>query len=124
MGIKRTRPVTRNVRRRRRHLRIKARIFGTGEKPRLCVYRSLNHIYGRLIDDEQKKTILSVSDLDLSKKNSQAAKTDISREVGKLIAVEALKRKIQAVIFDRGGYKYHGRVKALAEGAREAGLKF
>jgi len=98
------------IKRQRRHKRVKARI---GEKyPRLCVFRSANHIYAQIIKDG--KTIVSASDLE--------AKDPAS--VGKLIAEKALAKKIKQVVFDRGGYKYHGRVKALAEGARAGGLKF
>jgi large subunit ribosomal protein L18 len=118
--------VLKREKRSRRHKRCRAKIFGTTKCPRLCVFRSLNHIYAQLIDDEKGKTILSSSDLELAKSKTkiQKKKLDISKEVGKLIAQKAIEKKIEKVIFDRGGYKYHGRVKALAEGAREGGLKF
>ncbi|MFA5008988.1 MAG: 50S ribosomal protein L18 [Candidatus Paceibacterota bacterium] len=106
----------------KRHKSIRAKISGTAEKPRLCVFRSNTHIYAQLIDDSQKKTIISVKDneIDLKKKD----KTSIAKEVGLLLAKKAIEKKIKEAVFDRGGYKYHGRVKSLAEGAREGGLKF
>ncbi len=113
--------------RERRHLRIRKKIKGTSERPRLCVYRSNKHIYAILVDDSQNRVITSVSTLTKEireNKNEKKGKIEISREVGRLIAKRALKLKIEKVVFDRGGYLYHGRVKALAEGAREGGLKF
>ncbi len=104
----------------RRHRRVRAKISGTAKIPRLCIFRSTKHIYAQLIDDEKSKTLAQVSDLEIKK----GKKTEIAYEVGKLIAQKAIKEKIEKVVFDRGGYKYHGRVKAVAEGAREAGLKF
>lgn len=105
----------------RRHIRVRAKIKGTSKVPRLCVFRSSNHIYANLIDDEKGKTILSLSDF---KSKSKKKKTDLAKELGKKIAEKALENKIQKIVFDRGGYEYHGRVKAMAEGAREGGLKF
>lgn len=113
--------------RERRHLRIRRKIRGTAERPRLCVYRSDKHIYAMLVDDSQNRVITSVSTLTKEireSKDEKKGKIEISREVGKLIAKRALKLKIKRVVFDRGGYIYHGRIKALAEGAREGGLKF
>lgn len=107
----------------RRHKRIRAKIFGTAERPRLSVFRSLKHIYAQLIDDEKNRVLLAASDQEL-KKDKREAKINKARAVGKLIAQKALSKKIEKVVFDRGGYQYHGRVKALAEGAREGGLKF
>ncbi|HNU96698.1 MAG TPA: 50S ribosomal protein L18 [Candidatus Portnoybacteria bacterium] len=104
-----------------RHKRITAKIIGTKEIPRLCVFRSNKHIYVQLIDDEKRATIISVKDKDIKKKGK---KTELAVEVGKLIAKKAFEKKIEKIIFDRAGYKYHGRVKSLAEGAREGGLKF
>lgn len=106
----------------KRHKSIRAKISGTAEKPRLCVFRSNIHIYAQLVDDLQKKTIISVKDneIDLKKKD----KISIAKEVGLLLAKKAVEKKIKEAVFDRGGYKYHGRVKSLAEGAREGGLKF
>jgi large subunit ribosomal protein L18 len=106
-----------------RHKRIRAKVKGTLKVPRLCVFRSSKHIYAQLIDDEKNIILASASDLKLKVKENQK-KIEKAREVGKLIAQKALERKIEKVVFDRGGYKFHGRVKALAEGAREGGLKF
>jgi len=105
-----------------RHKRIRAKISGTAGRPRLCVFRSGKHIYVQLIDDEKNKTILTVSDLKFKK--NRGTKIEKAKEAGKLIAEKAKDLKIEKVVFDRGGYKYHGRVKAVAEGAREGGLKF
>jgi large subunit ribosomal protein L18 len=107
----------------KRHKRIRAKIYGTKEKPRLCIFRSLNHIYAQLIDDEKGKVVISASDREI-KKTTGKKKTETAKEVGKLVAQKALSKKIEKVVFDRGGYLYHGRVKAVAEGAREGGLKF
>lgn len=109
--------------RRRRHRRVRAKAHGTAKVPRLSVFRSAKHIYAQLIDDEKGKTLLSASEREL-KKSKGLKKADKAKEVGRLIAKKALEEKIEKVVFDRGGYKYHGRVKALAEGAREGGLKF
>jgi large subunit ribosomal protein L18 len=110
-------------RRKRRHKRIRAKIFGIEKRPRLCVFRSTKHIYAQLIDDEKGHTIASANDLEL-KGIEKMTKIEKAKEVGKLIAKKAKEKNIEKVVFDRGGYKYHGRVKALAEGAREGGLKF
>jgi len=110
-------------RREKRKKRTRAKTFGTKERPRLCVFRSLKHIYAQIVDDTEGKTLVSASDLELKKKKGMK-KVEIAKEVGKLIAKKALEKKIEKVSFDRSGYKYHGRVKALAEGAREGGLKF
>lgn len=111
------------LKRERRKKRVRAKIFGTKERPRLSVFRSNKHIYCQLIDDEKGHTLLSASDLEL-KEISEKNRLKIAFEVGKLIAKKALEKNIQKVVFDRGPYKYHGRVKALAEGARAGGLKF
>lgn len=130
----------------RRHRRVRAKISGVVEAPRLCVFRSNKHIYGQLIDDEKGRILVSASDLkiksksifksddskisdDLKVKNEEekkqfSGKIAMAYEVGKLLAEKALKEKIKRVVFDRGGYRYHGRVKAIADGAREGGLKF
>ncbi|MCX6759293.1 MAG: 50S ribosomal protein L18 [Candidatus Nealsonbacteria bacterium] len=108
--------------RHRRHKRIRAKVFGTADKSRLCVFRSEKHIYAQLIDDEKAKTIIEASDLEFKK--NRGTKIEKAKEVGKLIAKKAKDLKIERVVFDRGGYKYHGRVRAVAEGAREGGLKF
>lgn len=106
----------------RRHKRVRAKIFGTGKIPRFCVFRSSSHIYAQLINDEKGKTLVAACDLEIKKRKNK--KTTLAVQVGKLIAKKAAEKKINKVVFDRGGYKYHGRVKALAEGAREGGLKF
>ena len=116
-------PSLKREKRKRRHKRVRAKISGTAKIPRLCVFRSNKHIYAQLIDDTQGKTLLSASDLEIKFKGKKT-KTEKAFEVGKLIAKKAQEKKIQKIVFDRGGYKYHGRVKALAEGAREGGLKF
>lgn len=105
----------------RRKKKIRAKINGTQECPRLSVFRSISHIYAQIIDDESSKTIASCSDLSLKKKGK---KTDLAKEVGLEIAKQAKEKKIEKIVFDRSGYQYHGRVKAVAEGAREGGLKF
>lgn len=106
--------------RQRRHKRIRAKIYGTAKRPRLCVFRSNKHTYAQLIDDENNKVIASASDAGVKK----GKKLDKAQKVGELIAKIAEEKKIKKVVFDRAGYKYHGRVKALAEAAREKGLNF
>jgi large subunit ribosomal protein L18 len=106
--------------RKRRHKKITVKIKGTKNRPRLIVFRSNTNIYAQLIDDESRKTILSASDL----KSKKGVKLENAKKVGLEIAKKALEKKITQCVFDRNGYKYHGRVKALAEGAREGGLKF
>ncbi len=111
----------------RRHKRIRKKVHGTAERPRLCVFRSNKHIYAQIIDDEDRVTLVSASSLDkevISQLDKNATKKTVSRIVGKVIAKRALEKGIENVVFDRGGYLYHGRVKELAEGARENGLKF
>lgn len=136
------------LKRQKRHKRVRAKVSGSGTVPRLCVTRTNVHIYAQLIDDNKGHTLLTASDLEInphtkrghgagSTKKSEASphsgvgvkikkgkKVDLASEVGKLIAKKAQEKKIEKVVFDRGGYKYHGRVKSLAEGAREGGLKF
>ena len=114
--------ITKKEKRKIRHKRIRRKIEGKKSRPRLFVFKSLKHIYCQLIDDEKGKTIFSVSDVELKEKKKN--KIEIAREVGKSIAKKAKKSGIERVVFDRGGYKYHGKVKALAEGAREEGLNF
>ena len=108
------------VLRKQRHKRIRSKITGTAARPRLCVYRSLNNIYAQLIDDENNKVLAEANDL----KTKTSPKTDSAKNVGKTLADAAKTKKIAEVVFDRNGYKFHGRVKALAESARENGLKF
>jgi large subunit ribosomal protein L18 len=112
--------------RKRRHKRVRKKVFGTPERPRLCVFRSLKHIYAQIIDDTIGHTLVAASTLDpaIREKIKGKTKTEQAREVGLLLAQKALAKGITKVAFDRGGYKYHGRVKALAEGARKGGLEF
>ncbi|RLD18175.1 MAG: 50S ribosomal protein L18 [Caldiserica bacterium] len=115
------------LKRKKRHLRIRKKIIGTPAKPRLVVYRSLRHIYAILVDDIEKKgPITSASSLskEIRERIKGKKKKEIAREVGKLIAQKAISLGINEIVFDRAGYKYHGRVKEVAEGAREGGLKF
>jgi large subunit ribosomal protein L18 len=106
----------------RRHKKIRARVIGTSERPRFQVFRSLNHIYAQIIDDEAGKTILSESDCKETDKKKK--KIEKAFEVGERIAKKAAEKKIKKVVFDRKGYLYHGRVKAVAEGARKGGMQF
>ena len=122
--------------RRNRHKRVRAKIFGTLKIPRLCVFRSSSHIYAQIINDEKGETLVSLNDLSLKKaKDVKKEKTSDGNipfsnkaakafAVGSAVAEKALEKKIKKVVFDRGGYKYYGRVKALAQGARSGGLQF
>lgn len=112
--------------RKRRHERVRKKIFGTPERPRLNVFRSLNHIYAQIIDDTRGHTLVSASTIDPKVREliQGLPKAEQARLVGKVVAERALAAGIKQVVFDRGGYPYHGRVKALAEGSREAGLEF
>ena len=112
----------RNEIRQRVHDRIRAKIQGTAERPRLNVYRSLNHIYAQVIDDVQGATLVSASTV--AAKAKTGGNVMAAKEVGKLVAERAQEKGIKKVVFDRGGYLYHGRIKALADAAREAGLEF
>ena len=114
------------VQRKRRHARVRARVEGTASRPRLCVFRSLNHIHAQVIDDSRGHTLTTASTLDPEIEDEVAGrvKTAKAELVGFLIAKRALTKGINQVVFDRGGYKYHGRVKALADAARQGGLKF
>ena len=115
-----------NIARKRRHFRVRKKIFGTPATPRLNVFRSQKHIYAQLIDDESGITLLTASSLDPSVREGKTtgAAKEAARQVGALVAKKALEKGHKEVVFDRGGYLYHGRVKELAEGAREAGLEF
>lgn len=104
----------------RRHKRVRAKIIGTAKIPRLCVFKSNIHIYAQIIDDAKHAVLAQASDLKLKKEK----KTDLAVKVGQEIAKLATDKKIDTVVFDRGGFKYHGRIKALADGARSSGLKF
>jgi large subunit ribosomal protein L18 len=121
-----TRNKSRSAARERRHTRVRTRILGTAERPRLNVYRSLSDIYVQVIDDHLGKTIVAASSIDreLRDQLSGMNKTEQARKVGQEVAERARAKGIQRVVFDRGGYRYIGRVKALADGAREAGLEF
>jgi large subunit ribosomal protein L18 len=107
----------------RRHKKIRMNMQGTKDRPRLFVFRSNQHIYAQLVDDDKAKVLMSASDKDLKVKKGDK-KLDMAKEVGKLIAKKAAESKIEKVVFDRGGVLFHGRIKALADGAREGGLKF
>lgn len=115
-------PINKNAQRKKRHFRIRSRIKGTASKPRLNVFRSNRQIYCQLIDDKEGKTLAAASSLEL--KDVNGSNKEGAEAVGELIAKRALDNDIEAVVFDRSGYLYHGRVKALAEAAREAGLDF
>ena len=112
--------------RKRRHRRVRKKLSGTAERPRLCVFRSLNHAYAQVVDDNLGHTLVSASTLDqeIRSEVDGKRKTEAAQLVGKLVAERAMKKGITKVAFDRGGYKYHGRVKALAEAARKVGLVF
>lgn len=114
--------LSKKVKRNRIHIKIRKKISGTKDRPRFCVFRSNSHIYAQLIDDNSGKVLVSASDVKL--KDKKATKVQHATEVGKMIAKEALSMKIEKVVFDRGGFIFHGRVKAVADGAKEAGLKF
>jgi large subunit ribosomal protein L18 len=111
-------------RRVRRHLSIRRRVAGTAEKPRLCVKRSNRYIYAMVVDDARNRVLAGVSSLAVAVKEQKLKRTDAARAVGKLVAEKAKGLGIKQVVFDRAGYRYHGRVKAVAEGAREGGLQF
>ena len=113
----------RKLERERRHKRVRAKISGTAECPRLCVYRSNSNIYAQVIDDTKGITLASASTLDKEVKTKKSNK-EAAKEVGTLVAKRAIEKKIKTVVYDRGGYIYHGIVKELAEAAREAGLEF
>jgi large subunit ribosomal protein L18 len=113
-------PKTRAEKRVRRHLRVRKHLAGTTERPRLVVFRSLKHIYAQIVDDTTGRTLLTVSDQGVA----AGKKAERSAQVGRAVAEKAKAAGISRVVFDRAGYKYHGRVKAVAEGAREGGLEF
>ena len=115
--------INRKATRQRRHLRVRRKISGTAECPRLCVYRSNTNLYAQIIDDVAGVTLVSASTLDKDVKTKHANK-EAAKEVGTLVAKKAIEKNIKTVVFDRGGYIYHGVVKELAEAAREAGLEF
>lgn len=118
--------IDRNVLRKKRHLRVRKKVYGTAQRPRLNVYRSLRNIYAQIIDDDRGVTLAAASTLspELRGRLANGGNKEAAAEVGTLIARKALEKGIKRVVFDRGGYKYHGRVKELAEAARRAGLEF
>jgi large subunit ribosomal protein L18 len=115
---------SRTAARRKRHERLRLRVAGSTVKPRLAVFRSLNQIYAQVIDDSAGKTLASASSLEAGVRKSKGNKTDHAKSVGKLLAERAKDAGVKQVVFDRAGYRYHGRVRALADAAREAGLDF
>ena len=110
--------------RERRHLRLRKKVGGTAERPRLAVFRSLTHIYAQVIDDTAGRTLAAASDVETDLKAGKGTKTEVAKRVGTLVAERARNAGVSQVVFDRGGFQYHGRVKALADAAREAGLSF
>jgi large subunit ribosomal protein L18 len=116
---------TRLERHLKKHMRVRTKIVGTAERPRLCVFRSLKHMYAQIIDDNGGRTLVSASTLD-KEIRAEAGGNNLAsaKQVGQLVAKRALEKGIGEVVFDRGGYLYHGRIKSLADSAREAGLKF
>jgi len=126
MATKSVLKLSRNAHRQHVHRRVRQRVLGTSGRPRLCVYRSLGHIYAQVIDDQSGRTLASASSLDKSTRAALKGGGNVAaaKIVGKTIAERSLAAGIQQVVFDRGGYMYHGRVEALANAAREAGLKF
>ncbi|MEK7664326.1 MAG: 50S ribosomal protein L18 [Patescibacteria group bacterium] len=125
--------ISRQIKRQKSHRKIRMEIIGTKVRPRLSVFRSANHIYAQLIDDENGKVLVSVSDIKSknkkanqpsSKTSARQGKVEQAIGVGKLIAKKAIAQKIEKIVFDRGGFVFHGRIKAVADGAREGGLKF
>ena len=119
-----TAPGSRGAARRKRHERIRLHLEGTASRPRLAVFRSLNHIYAQVIDDASGKTLASASSVEKELKGSDGTKSDGAKVVGRLIAERAKSAGVERVVFDRAGFRYHGRIKSLADAAREAGLDF
>ena len=119
-----TQVASRGAARRKRHHRIRLRMEGTGARPRLAVFRSLNHIYAQVIDDTSGTTLAAASTIEKELRGSREAKIEEAKKVGRLVAERARAAGIERVVFDRAGFRYHGRVKSLADAAREAGLEF
>jgi len=117
-------PRSRATIRRAVHTRIRKKVEGTSARPRLCVYRSLNHIYAQIVDDNKGATLCAASTVEKDLQDKKGGNIEAAKIIGRLIAERARAKGIEAVVFDRGGYLYHGRVKSLAEAAREGGLKF
>ena len=126
MASEPVRKLSRNAHRQRIHLRVRTRVTGTPERPRLCVYRSNEHIYAQVVDDRSGRTLAAASSLDKESRKDlkSGSNVEAAKVIGKSIAERARAAGIELVVFDRGGYMYHGRVQALAAAAREAGLKF
>ena len=118
--------IVKEAARQRRHKRLRKKVSGSVQRPRLCIYKSLNHIYAQIIDDTKGYTLITASTLDKELRNEGGHKGNaaMARRVGLLIASRAVPLGVKKIVFDRGGYKYHGRMKALADGAREGGLEF
>lgn len=116
--------IDKTARRQKIKARSRATVQGTGTRPRLCVFRSLSQIYAQLIDDESGKTLIAVSTMSKDNAGLQGSKSEKSAAIGKQIAEKAIAQGISSVVFDRNGFRYHGRIKALADGARQAGLIF
>ena len=116
--------VSRNILRLRRHARVRRNVQGTAERPRLVVFRSSKHIYGQVIDDEAGNTLVSASSLEKDLRNDEITPVELAEKIGAACAERALAKNITTVVFDRGGYLYHGRVEAFARGARDKGLEF
>ena len=119
-----TQVASRGAARRKRHQRIRLHMAGTVERPRLAVFRSLNHIYAQVIDDASGKTLASASTVEKELRGAKQTKTDEAKVVGRLVAERARSAGVERVVFDRAGFRYHGRIKSLADAAREAGLEF
>ena len=119
-----TKLATRTAARTKRHTRIRLRLAGTTERPRLAVFRSLNHIFAQVIDDTTGRTLAAASSLETGLRGAEGTKVDDAKRVGQLLAQRARDAGVGQVVFDRAGFKYHGRVRSLAEAAREAGLDF
>ena len=119
-----TQVASRGAARRKRHQRIRLHLAGTQDRPRLAVFRSLNHIYAQVIDDASGRTLAAASTVEKELKGSSSTKTEEAAVVGRLLAERAKAAGIESVVFDRAGFRYHGRVKSLADAAREAGLEF
>ena len=119
-----TQVASRGAARRKRHQRIRLHLAGTQDRPRLAVFRSLNHIYAQVIDDASGRTLAAASTVEKELKGSKATKAEEAANVGKLVAERAKAAGVERVVFDRAGFRYHGRIKSLADAAREAGLEF
>jgi large subunit ribosomal protein L18 len=125
--LRRKHMLKKRARRRRAHLRVRSRVQGSTERPRLCVYKSLRYIYAQIVDDLEGRTLVHASSLEKDVRGGlgkSAANRDAAKVVGQKVAERALEKGIKNVVFDRSGYVYHGKVKALADGAREKGLQF